>query len=234
MRLDMLARLRELSGQGKPAVVVTRLRDGAQALVHDHAVEGDLALGPEIIEQARARVRTDLSGSLDGDLFVRVYNPPLRLLIVGAVHIAQALASIAETAGFQAVVIDPRTAYATGERFASARLVAEWPDQALEKLAPDSRTAVVTLTHDPKLDEPALVRALQSGAFYIGSLGSRKTHAARLARLRAAGVAEVSLARIHAPVGLPLGGRRPAEIAVSIMAEIIQELHREQVAENPN
>lgn len=234
MRVDTIARLRELRGQGKPAVLVTRLHDGAQALIHDQAVEGELALSPERVEQARARVRTDLSGNLDDDLFARVYNPPLRLLIVGAVHIAQALARVAETTGFEAVVIDPRTAFAAGERFAGARLVAEWPDKALEKLVPDSRTAVVTLTHDPKLDEPALIRALQSDAFYIGSLGSRKTHAARLSRLKAEGIAEAALARIHAPVGLPLGGRRPAEIAVSIMAEIIQELHREQDTRDPN
>ena len=234
MKLDTLLRLRELQGQGQPAVLVTRCRDGAQAVVHDHSVEGELTLDPEIVKQAWARVRTDASGYIDGDLFARVYNPPLRLLLVGAVHIAQALAMIAEAAGFATTIIDPRTSFATGERFADAKLVTEWPDQAMAALAPDARTAVVTLTHDPKLDEPALRRALQSEAFYVGSLGSRKTHAARLERLRKEGIPEESLARIHAPVGLPLGGRRPAEIAVSILAEIIQELYREHGRKDPH
>lgn len=227
MKLDTLTRLRALCAQGRPAILVTRLHDGAQALVHDGVVEGELVLSLAIIEQVRARVRTDQSGSLDGDLFARVYSPPVRLLLIGAVHIAQALAVLAETAGFETFVIDPRAAFATGERFSGMKLVSEWPDKAMAALAPDRRTAVVTLTHDPKLDEPALMRALQSEAFYIGSLGSRKTHAARLDRLRAEGVPEESLARIHAPVGLPLGGRRPEEIAVSILAEIIQELYSE-------
>lgn len=228
MKRDLLSRLQELRTAGRSVALVTRLSDGVQTLVHEGGVDGELALAAEIVEQIRRRARADASGHVDGELFVRVYNPPLRLIVVGAVHIAQALVSIAGVAGFETIIIDPRTAFATATRFPRARLITDWPDQAMAALAPDVRTAVVTLTHDPKLDEPALKRALQSDAFFIGSLGSRKTHAARLARLRSAGVPEEALSRIQAPVGLALGGRRPGEIAVSIMAGIIQALHRDQ------
>ena len=157
-----------------------------------------------------------------GGLFVRAYNPPLRMVLVGAVHITQALIPIAALAGYAVTVIDPRAAFANEQRFPSATVTSDWPDEAMRSLAPDKRTAVVTLTHDPKLDDPALKVALKTDAFYVGSLGSRKTHAARLERLRADGVSEDALARIHAPVGLPLGSRRPPDIAVSVMAQIIQ------------
>jgi xanthine dehydrogenase accessory factor len=150
-------------------------------------------------------------------VLVEPHNPPLRLIIVGAVHVAEPLAKIAALAGFAVTIVDPRRSWATPARFPDQELVVEWPDTAIAKLAPDARTAIVTLTHDPKLDDPALVAALASPAFYIGCLGSKKTHAARLERL---GGAE----RLHGPVGLAIGAKSPSEIAVSIMAEIIATL----------
>jgi xanthine dehydrogenase accessory factor len=225
MKLRLLARLQELRDAGVPVALVTRVTDGAQSLVNDDLEEGELALGDAARRGALDLLAADRCGSLDENLFVRVYQRPVRLIVVGAVHIAQALVRIAGIAGLRCTVIDPRAAFANSARFADTELVAKWPDQALAELAPDRRTAVVTLTHDPKLDEPALRVALQSEAFYVGALGSRKTHAARLGRLREGGVPEPQLSRIRAPVGLPLGGRRPAEIAISILAEIIQCLY---------
>src|SRR3546814_1961726 len=160
------------------------------------------------------------------NLFVHVYNPPLRLLIVGAVHISQALVPIASLAGYEVVVIDPRKAWASAERFPGVRLVDDWPDAAMTALAPDHRSAVVLLTHDPKLDDPALRVALRSPAFYVGARGSRKTHARRLSRLSADGLNADELARIHAPIGLAIGARSPAEIAIAILAQITQVQHR--------
>ena len=154
--------------------------------------------------------------------FVQVFNPPLRLIVVGAVHVAQQLVPLAASAGYDVIVVDPRRAWASGERFPDVALVTEWPDEALQALALDHRTAVVTLTHDPKLDDPALAAALASPAFYIGALGSRRTQERRLERLRSQGVDTAALARIHGPVGLDIGAKSPAEIAVSILAQIIQ------------
>ena len=168
--------------------------------------------------------------SANGDAFVEVFNPPLRLLIVGAVHIAQPLARMASVAGYDVTVIDPRGSFATDDRFPGVTLVNEWPDEAMPPLDPDRRTAVVTLTHDPKIDDPALAAVLRSDAFYIGALGSRKTHAARVERLSEAGFAADEIGRIHGPVGLSLGAVSPAEIAVSILAQVTQALHaRERV-----
>ena len=160
--------------------------------------------------------------TLDGEArFVHPHNPPLRLIVVGAVHIAQALVPMAQTTGFAVTVVDPRRAWATADRFPGITLIQEWPDEAMVALAPDSRTAVVTLTHDPKLDDPALDVALKSDAFYIGALGSRRTHAKRVARLTELGHAEAAIARIHAPVGLNIGAVTAPEIALSILAEIV-------------
>lgn len=225
MKAPLLTRLQALRRSGTPVALVTRLSDGAGALIGGDFCDGDIRLGNSERDHVLQMLATDQSGGMEGGYFVRVFQRPVRLMIVGAVHIAQALVSMAGFAGFGCIVIDPRAAFASRERFADATLVNKWPDQALRDLAPDRRTAVVTLTHDPKLDEPALCAALTSDAFYVGALGSRKTHAARLERLRAAGLDEAALSRIRAPVGLPLGGRRPAEIAVSIMAEIIQCLY---------
>jgi xanthine dehydrogenase accessory factor len=166
-------------------------------------------------------LRQDKSRRLaESDLFVQVHNPPPRLIIIGAVHIAQALAPMAAIANYQVNIIDPRGAFATAARFPGVSLSDDWPDEAMEALAPDSQTAIVTLTHDPKLDDPALMVALRSPAFYITSLGSRRTHAKRVERLTAAGMETDNLARLHAPAGLDIGAMSPAEIAVSIMAQM--------------
>ncbi len=159
-----------------------------------------------------------------GAVFLNVFNPPLRMIIVGAVHIAQFLAPMAEMAGYQVSLIDPRTAWATPERFPGIRIVDEWPDDAMTELRPDHRTAIVTLTHDPKLDDPALQAVLGGDAFYIGSLGSTRTHAKRVDRLKAAGFDDSAIERIHAPVGLNIGAKSPAEIAVSVMGQVTAAL----------
>jgi xanthine dehydrogenase accessory factor len=209
-----------------PMAVITRLEDGAEALVWRDSVGGALELSGTAVQEARTRVRDDKSGTIeDGALFVHVYNPPLRLIVVGAVHISQALAPMARVCGFDVTVIDPRGSFATDERFPDVKLIDEWPDDAMETLAPDSRTAVVTLTHDPKLDDPALEVALKSEAFYIACLGSRRTHAKRLERLTDLGFDAETLGRIHGPAGLPLGATSPAEIALSVMAEMTAIKH---------
>ncbi|WP_417587236.1 XdhC family protein [Pararhodobacter oceanensis] len=172
------------------------------------------------------RFRADKSGlEADGE-FIALFNPPLRLLIVGAVHIAQALIPMARLAGYDPVLIDPREAFASPARFPGTALRHDWPDEALAAEAPDARTAVVTLTHDSKLDDPAIITALEAEVFYLGCLGSTRTHAKRLERLRAEGLDEAQLARIHAPVGLAIGAKTPAEIAVSILAQITEVLRR--------
>lgn len=177
----------------------------------------------ELAQQARIALREDKARTVetpDGEVFINVFNPPLRLLIAGAVHIAQPLARMAALAGYDVTIIDPRRAFATGERFPGVTLLNEWPDAGVAALRPDARTAIVTLTHDPKLDDAALSTALNSDSFYIGCLGSKKTHAARLERLRMAGFDEAALARIHGPVGLAIGAKSPAEIAISILAQL--------------
>ncbi len=214
-------------GAKRAVAVVTRLEDGLQALVRDDGVEGDLALTDEQLDETRQRLRTDRSGALasaDGALFVRCHVGAPRLVVIGAVHVTQALAPMAAIAGFEVVVVDPRRAFATPERLPGVSMTTEWPDEALERIGIDTQTAVVTLTHDPKLDDPALVVALQSPAFYIGSLGSTRTHAKRVERLTEAGLGD-AVGRIHAPVGLDLGGRSPSEIAVAILAQVIQTRH---------
>ena len=169
------------------------------------------------------RFRADKSG-VDGAWFVAVHNPPLRLVVVGAVHIAQPLCQIARLAGYDPVLVDPRAAFGAAERFPGEVILSDWPDEALAAYGLDARTAVVTLTHDPKLDDPAIRTALVSDVFYLGCLGSKKTHAGRVARLEAAGFTAAQIGRIHAPVGLDIGAKSPAEIAVSIMAQITARL----------
>ncbi len=207
-----------------PVALVTSLEDGRQATVHeDTGAAGELSLNEAQIAEVRKALRADKSRTLDsadGKLFAQVHNPPPRLLLVGAVHISQALAPMAALAGYGVSVIDPRRAFATDERFPGIDMRGDWPDEAMAELKPDRRTAVVTLTHDPKLDDPALQAALRSPAFYVGALGSRKTHAARLERLAAAGFSAQETARIHGPVGLAIGALSPAEIAVSVLAQI--------------
>ncbi len=226
MKADILHRLIALRQARSPCALVTRIIDGCQSLIAGGSPDGDLVLTPAHLEQIAARLAADKSGPLEADpgLFVRVYAPPSRLFVVGAVHIAQFLAPMATMAGFEVTVIDPRRAFANADRFPDVELSDEWPDEAMAKRLPDAQTAVVTLTHDPKLDDPALVVALASPAFYIGALGSRRTHAQRVERLTAEGLGE-QVTRIHAPVGLDLGGRSPAEIAVSVLAQIVMVKH---------
>ncbi|MBW7925330.1 MAG: XdhC family protein [Burkholderiaceae bacterium] len=212
----------------RPFAVVTRLRDGAQALVCEDSVRGDLVLDDAQLDETRRRTLADRSGALEGAgeradeaLFVRCHARPPRLVVVGAVHITQALAPMAAMAGFEVHVIDPRRAFAAAERLPGVSVSTEWPDEAIRRIGIDARTAVVTLSHDPKLDDPALIAALRSRAFYIGALGSTRTHARRVARLTEAGLGD-AIGRIHAPVGLDLGGRAPVEIAVAIVAQLIR------------
>jgi xanthine dehydrogenase accessory factor len=228
MKRDILDRLQQARAEKRPAALVTDLTDGRQLLQEDASTTGDLPLTAAQQAAVADAIVADRSGPLpeQPNLFVHVYNPPLRLLIVGAVHISQALVPIAQIAGYEVVVIDPRKAWANAERFPSVRLIDDWPDEAMESLAPDHRSAVVVLTHDPKLDDPALRVVLNASAFYVGALGSRKTHARRIERLTDEGLSAEALARIHAPIGLAIGAKSPAEIAVSIMAEITQVLHR--------
>jgi xanthine dehydrogenase accessory factor len=223
MKREALARIAQAQSARRALVVVTRLADGAQCLVDAESCDGELRLSSEQLTEAGSLLSSGRSSALssaDG-LFARAYVPSPRLLIVGAVHIAQALAPMANAAGFEVVVIDPRGAFASAERFPGIQLTDEWPDEALARLGLDGATALVALSHDPKLDDPALELALPSAVFYIGALGSRRTHEKRLERLQATGFGELT-GRIHSPIGLDLGGRSPAEIAVSILAEVIQ------------
>ena len=216
MKRATLERLLAAAAAGEAVVLATDLASGEQRV-----------LARDVSEDAHEALRRDQAFTVETEgrrWFLQPWNPPLRLVIVGAVHIAQALAKMAALSAWAVTIVDPREAFATAERFPGVTLDRAWPDAALRRLAPDARTAIVTLTHDPKLDEPALAVALRSPAFYVGALGSKKTHAARLERLRALGLADAELARIHAPVGLPLGARSPAEIAVSILAELTQRL----------
>jgi xanthine dehydrogenase accessory factor len=225
MEASILQQLVRDRAEKRAVVLATRLTDGIQKLVYltDKQEENWLI---KAISQVLAGDRAAVVEGPDGAWFLNPFNPPLRLILVGAVHIAQPLALIGSLAGYDVTVIDPRTSFASAERFPDVALVTDWPDDAMAALAPDARTAIVTLTHDPKLDDPALHAALRSPAFYIGSLGSKKTHAARVARLVEAGFAQDDIARIHGPVGLSIGAKSPAEIAVSIMAEITETLRR--------
>lgn len=216
----------------RAVVLVTNLSSGDGHLVYP-AEDGSNGLDERLAAALDDAVRADRSTTVetpDGDVFLHVFNPPQRLIIVGAVHIAQPLARMAVLAGYDVTVVDPRGAFASEDRFPGMTVLSDWPDDALNTLAPDARTAVVTLTHDPKLDDPALEVALSSDAFYVGSLGSKKTHAARLERLRRAGFGEDALARINGPVGLAIGAKSPAEIAVAILAQVIETRRRAPAA----
>ena len=218
MTPEILAAL-DAARQAKwPVVLATKLPSGEQRLLPDPTAP------PELNEVATKVLDRDESGThtIGGtDWFMHAYNPPLRMVIVGAVHIAQALVPFAVQCGYAVTVVDPRRSFSTDERFPGVTVSQDWPDEAMDTLGPDSRTAVVTLTHDPKLDDPALDRALKSDAFYIGALGSRRTHAARLKRLRELGQTDDVMARIRGPVGLNIEAVTAPEIAVSIIAEII-------------
>ncbi len=225
MRRGLLDRLLTARAAKIPCALVTDLNNGSQSIVSLKEIKGDLSLDDEAAASVREALLVDRSGPLEREdrrLFVHVFNPPLKMAIVGAVHVAQPLSVMTAMAGFEVTVIDPRRSFATEERFPSVNLTTAWPDDALQEIAPDHRTAVVTLTHDPKLDDPALDVALNSAAFYIGALGSKRTHAKRLERLKEAGFDAAALARIHGPVGLALGAKSPAEIAISILAQVVQ------------
>lgn len=230
MLRQTLQALNKAIAEGRAIVRATDLKSGDERLIDPATDKSALGI------QAGSSARADQSNTVvvEGrSWFLAVYNPPLDLAIVGAVHIAQPLASIASVAGYKVRVIDPRTAFASTERFPRVALSHDWPDEALAKAPLGPRSALVALTHDPKLDDPALRAAFASPCFYIGALGSKKTHAGRLERLRADGVDETSLARIHGPIGLAIGAKSPAEIAVSIIAEMTRELRAGPVEPEP-
>jgi xanthine dehydrogenase accessory factor len=221
----LLARVLEAAEARRPVVIVTELESGT-AVALDPRAPGDHPLAAAAA-QAAALDTSRLEDGPGGPAFLSVVNPPVRVVIVGAVHVAQALAPMARLAGYDVVIVDPRTAFATAARFPGERLVHAWPDAALATEGLDARTAVVTLTHDPKLDDPALAAALRSDAFYVGALGSRKTQAARRERLAEQGLGPATLDRIHGPVGLRIGAVTPGEIAAAILAELVAALRNE-------
>lgn len=222
MQLSTLAALNEARRARRAALLLTRFSDGHEELID----VGALGTHP-LSEALQAALRSGKSAMIEAQgeaYFIAVQTPPLRILCIGAVHISQALVPMARVLGHDVMIVDPRTAFATPERFPDVPLYAQWPDEILPSLGVDAYTAVVLLTHDPKIDDPALYYALRSDSFYIGALGSRKTHAKRVERLEAAGFNSDQIARIHAPIGLPIGGVSPAEIALSILAEITAAL----------
>ena len=227
MKLDVLSRLNDARHKRQAAIVVTDLASGHTRLV----VEAEGYAGDALEAEISRRFASGVSGIVaDANLFLTVHLPPSRLIVIGAVHISQALAPIAKVAGFDLAIVDPRAAFASADRFPGVTLLAEWPEDVLPGLALDPFTAVAALTHDPKIDDGALAAALRAGCFYVGALGSRKTHAKRLERLRALGLDEASLSRIRAPIGLAIGAQSPAEIAVAILAEVIAALRGRGVA----
>lgn len=224
---DLLAALRRTRASRKPAIVAIDLADGRSVLMAEGENAGDAGLRATLAADAARAQAEERSRSVEHDgrrVFLQVFAPPRRLALVGAVHVAQALIPMAVAAGYDVTVIDPRSAFAAENRFPGVTMLSQWPKTALAAFGLDRRSALVSLTHDPKIDDPALAAALRSEAFYVGALGSRRTHAARLERLKEQGFSEDELRRIHAPVGLPIGAISPAEIAVSILAEITQAM----------
>ncbi len=224
MRLDVLKTMNAARVDRRAGVMITRLVDGDQRFVEAAAIDAD-----PLAAELESALRMGKSGGVTlefVDYFLTVQAPSPRLTLIGAVHISQALAPMARIAGLDVTIIDPRTAFATPERFPETPVIAEWPDEPLKAAPPDRYTAICLLTHDPKIDDPALEIALRSECFYIGALGSKKTHARRLERMRARGFEEAALARIHAPIGLDIGAVSPAEIAVSIIGEIVASLRK--------
>jgi xanthine dehydrogenase accessory factor len=224
MRLDILKAMNAAQRERRAGAIVTHLSNGEQRFIRAEAVDAD----PLAVElEAALRMGKSATVSHQGeDYFLTVQTPSTRLTLIGAVHISQALAPIARIAGLDPLIIDPRTAFATSERFPDVPVIAKWPDEALADAPLDRYTAICLLTHDPKIDDPALTVALKAECFYIGALGSRKTHAKRLERMRAQGFDEAALSRIHAPIGLDIGAVSPAEIAVSIIGEIVASLRK--------
>jgi xanthine dehydrogenase accessory factor len=228
MTPQTLATLNAERAARRAAIVVTDLADGDQRLVKAADVSGD-----PLREVLAAQLRSGKSGTVEiggKKLFLNVHAPAARLVMIGAVHISQALAPLARMLDYDVTIVDPRTAFASPERFPDVTVIAEWPDVALPPLDIDPYTAFVALTHDPKIDDPALTHALSRGCFYIGALGSRKTHGKRVERMRAAGIPEAKIASIRAPIGLDIGAVSPAEIAVAIMGQITAALRLPEVA----
>lgn len=225
MKLALLTALNAARAARQAAVLVTDMTSHAQRLVLGHEVAADA-----LAEALDGALRSGKSGVIEHEgtsYFLNVQVPPVRLVVIGAVHISQALAPLAALTDFDMAVIDPRTAFASAGRFSGVKLLAQWPEEALPQIGGlDRYTAVVAVTHDPKIDDPGLVAALKAECFYIGALGSRKTHAKRVERLTALGFTESQIARIHAPIGLDIGAVSPAEIAVSILGEIIRDLRK--------
>lgn len=223
----MARALLEARREARAVVLITPLDGSAQRLLDAPGLQLLELTDPALAAECRAALaedRVQLFVRDEREAMISPHNPPLRLVVVGAVHISESLCSIARVAGYAVTVVDPRAAFLRPERFPGVQLLNEWPQEAFRVLRPDARTAVVLLTHDPKIDDPALHAVLGSPAFYVGALGSKRTHASRLQRLAEAGVAETGLARIHGPAGLAIGARTPAEIAVSVLAQITQVL----------
>jgi xanthine dehydrogenase accessory factor len=233
-----LTSLNEARRQRQAAILVTNLASGVVRLFREDDAALELMIEPALAKILPERFRSAQSGMVqtpEGDaFFLTVHVPPPRLVVIGAVHISQALAPMARIAGFDVTIIDPRTAFATPERFAGTHLLAEWPEDVLPRRPLDAFTAVAALTHDPKIDDMPLRAALDANCFYVGALGSRKTHAKRLERLAEAGVAAEALARIRAPIGLAIAAQSPAEIAVSVLAEVIEALRKRGAARPGN
>ncbi len=226
MDLQLLAALNAERAARRATILVTDVGSGRQRLVREAEASAD-----PIAAVLEGRFRSGKSGLVEMEgqsVFLTVQVPPARAIVVGAVHISQALAPMARGLDLDVTIIDPRTAFATPERFPDVPVLTEWPDTALPRLGLDRYTALLALTHDPKIDDPALAAALRAECFYIGALGSKKTHARRVERLTEAGFSEAEIARIHAPIGLDIGAVSPAEIAVSILAEMIATLRKER------
>ena len=228
MKLDVLNDLNTERAARRAAVLITDTASGAQRLVKAAHVKNDAL--KDVLEKRLRMAKSGMEDTPQGRFFLTVYVPSPRLVITGAVHVSQALAPIAQLLGYDVTIVDPRTAFASIERFPDVKVIAEWPDVALPPLAIDHYTAFVALTHDPKIDDPALEHALARDCFYIGALGSRKTHAKRVERLKQAGISEADIARIHAPIGLDIEAVSPGEIAVAIMGEVTQVLRQKAEA----
>jgi len=222
LNLDILHTVNAERAARRAVVVVTRVDSGEQRAVKASEVARDPLA--DVIGKRLRMGKSGMEETAEGRVFLTVHVPSARLVITGAVHISQALAPMAALVGYDVTIVDPRTAFASPERFPDVKVIAAWPDEALPPLNIDRYTAFVALTHDPKIDDPALTHALARDCFYIGALGSKKTHARRVERLKQAGISDAAIGRIHAPIGLSIGAVSPAEIAVSILAEITQSL----------